>query len=320
MRAYVFADMLGRTLSWKGYDAHPRHQHHRRRPPDRRRRCGRGQAGEGGGRSARSRSGTSRGTTPRRIGPTCTALNIRQPAHWSIATDYVPADDRVRQDASPTSTATSSTAGSISTSRPSPTTAASRARVTDEGEGRIEAVEGKRHAADFAIWRKTPAGRDAPDGMGFAVGPRRAGLAPRMLGDERSTARLPVRHPHRRHRPPRDPPPERDRAEPGVLQLQPRRANSGARMWMHNNFLVERAGKMTKSTGEFLRAAAADRQGLSPARLPPDVPAGALPQRARVQLGRSRRGADAAQAAGDGGRGAQARAKSPPNQPVRPNS
>jgi cysteinyl-tRNA synthetase len=30
-------------------------------------------------------------------------------------------------------------------------------------------------------------------------------------------------------------------------------ANSGAKMWMHNNFLVERSGKMSKSSGEFLR-------------------------------------------------------------------
>jgi cysteinyl-tRNA synthetase len=29
--------------------------------------------------------------------------------------------------------------------------------------------------------------------------------------------------------------------------------NSGARLWMHNNFLVERSGKMSKSSGEFLR-------------------------------------------------------------------
>src|SRR3546814_17036339 len=28
---------------------------------------------------------------------------------------------------------------------------------------------------------------------------------------------------------------------------------SGARIWMHNNFLVERSGKMSKSSGEFLR-------------------------------------------------------------------
>ena len=30
-------------------------------------------------------------------------------------------------------------------------------------------------------------------------------------------------------------------------------ANSGAKVWMHNNFLVERSGKMSKSSGEFLR-------------------------------------------------------------------
>jgi len=29
--------------------------------------------------------------------------------------------------------------------------------------------------------------------------------------------------------------------------------NSGAKIWMHNNFLVERSGKMSKSAGEFLR-------------------------------------------------------------------
>src|SRR3546814_13892524 len=34
--------------------------------------------------------------------------------------------------------------------------------VTDEGEGRIDEVEGKRHAADFAIWRKTPPGETRP--------------------------------------------------------------------------------------------------------------------------------------------------------------
>ncbi|RYD25878.1 MAG: hypothetical protein EOP89_08250, partial [Lysobacteraceae bacterium] len=29
--------------------------------------------------------------------------------------------------------------------------------------------------------------------------------------------------------------------------------DSGARIWMHNNFLVDRGGKMSKSTGQFLR-------------------------------------------------------------------
>ena len=29
--------------------------------------------------------------------------------------------------------------------------------------------------------------------------------------------------------------------------------DTGARMWMHNNFLIDRTGKMSKSSGEFLR-------------------------------------------------------------------
>ena len=100
------------------------------------------------------------------------ALNIRQPAHWTIATDYVPADDRIRQEHRATSTATSWTAGSISTSRPCADYGRLARAATDEGEGRIDAVDGKRHAADFAIWRKTPPGEtrqmewDSPWGRG----------------------------------------------------------------------------------------------------------------------------------------------------------
>src|SRR3546814_7907930 len=30
--------------------------------------------------------------------------------------------------------------------------------------------------------------------------------------------------------------------------------HSGARLWMHNNFLIDRGGKMSKSAGEFLRS------------------------------------------------------------------
>jgi cysteinyl-tRNA synthetase len=57
-------------------------------------------------------------------------------------------------------------------------------------------------------------------------------------------------------------------------------ANSGAKVWMHNNFLVERSGQDEQEFGRVPAAATADRQGLPPARLPHDVPAGALPQRA----------------------------------------
>jgi hypothetical protein len=59
---------------------------------------------------------------------------------------------------------------------------------------------------------------------------------------------------------------------------------------MHNNFLVERSGKMSEVLGRVPPPATADRPWLSPAGLSPDVPAGALSQRTGVQLGRPWRG------------------------------
>ncbi|MEM8727023.1 MAG: cysteine--tRNA ligase, partial [Pseudomonadota bacterium] len=40
--------------------------------------------------------------------------------------------------------------------------------------------------------------------------------------------------------------------------------NSGANIWMHNNFLVERSGKMSKSSGEFLRLPLLTSKGYHP--------------------------------------------------------
>jgi cysteinyl-tRNA synthetase len=39
---------------------------------------------------------------------------------------------------------------------------------------------------------------------------------------------------------------------------------SGARFWMHNNFLIDRSGKMSKSSGEFLRLPLLVSKGIHP--------------------------------------------------------
>jgi len=39
---------------------------------------------------------------------------------------------------------------------------------------------------------------------------------------------------------------------------------SGARFWMHNNFLIDRTGKMSKSSGEFLRLPLLVAKGIHP--------------------------------------------------------
>src|SRR3546814_627892 len=127
--------------------------------------------------------------------------------------------------------------------------------VTDEGEGRIDEVEGKRHAADFAIWRKTPPGEtrqmewDSPWGRG-APGWH---LECSVMGEAELGMPFDIHTggiDHREIHHPNE-----------IAQNQAYRGcggldcaeHSGARLWMHNNFLIDRGGKMSKSAGEFLR-------------------------------------------------------------------
>ena len=170
MRAYVFADVLGRTLSWKGYKLK-----HVINITDVGHLTDDADAGEDklekAAAEARSRSGTSRSTTPRRTGPTSrrsTSASRRtgrsRPTMSRPMIEFAKSiadkhcyelDGGLYFDVS-----TVADYGRLARA------------VTDEGEGRIEAVEGKRNAADFAIWRKTPPGEtrqmewDSPWGRG----------------------------------------------------------------------------------------------------------------------------------------------------------
>ena len=172
MRAYVFADVLGRTLSWKGYTLT-----HVINITDVGHLTDDADAGEDKLEKAAAeqravdlghREALHRGLLGRRQGAQHPPAGRNGRSRPTTSPQMI---EFAEGDRAP-STATNSTAGSISTSRPSPITAALRAPSTDEGEGRIEAVEGKRHAADFAIWRKTPAGEkrqmewDSPWGRG----------------------------------------------------------------------------------------------------------------------------------------------------------
>lgn len=247
MRAYVFADTLGRTLTYKGY----RLTHvinitdvgHLTDDAD---------AGEDKLEKAATEKAQSIWDIARHYTEAywadIKALNIRQPAHWSIATDYVPqmiefakaiADKHCYELDSGLYFDTSSVADYGRLAR----------HGADEGESRIDPVDGKRHPADFAIWRKTPPGEkrqmewDSPWGRGAPGWHLECSvMSEALLGfpfdihtggiDHRE-----IHHPN----------------EIAQNQAHSCSADSGARMWMHNNFLVERSGKMSKSSGEFLR-------------------------------------------------------------------
>ena len=132
--------------------------------------------------------------------------------------------------------------------------------VTEDGEGRIDTVEGKRNAADFAIWRKTPAGEtrqmewDSPWGRGAPGWHLECSvMGEALLGFPFDIHTGGIDHREIHH--PNEIAQNQAYCCTGGLGEA---ANSGARIWMHNNFLVDRTsgragGKMSKSSGEFLR-------------------------------------------------------------------
>ena len=247
MRAYVFADTLGRTLSYKGYKLT-----HVINITD----VGHLTDDADAGEDKLEKAAAERAQSIWDIAKHYTeaywadvrALNIRQPAHWSIATDYVPAMIDFAKAIADKHCYELNGGLYFDT-----TTVADYGRLarhgTDEGESRIDPVDGKRHPADFAIWRKTPAGEtrqmewDSPWGRGAPGWHLECSvMSEALLGfpfdihtggiDHRE-----IHHPN----------------EIAQNQAHSCSTDSGARMWMHNNFLVERSGKMSKSSGEFLR-------------------------------------------------------------------
>ena len=127
--------------------------------------------------------------------------------------------------------------------------------VTEDGEGRIDTVEGKRNAADFAIWRKTPAGEtrqmewDSPWGKGAPGWHLECSvMGEKLLGFPFDIHTGGIDHREIHH--PNEIAQNQAYCCTGGLDDA---SHSGAKIWMHNNFLVERSGKMSKSSGEFLR-------------------------------------------------------------------
>ncbi len=247
MRAYVFADVLGRTLSFKGYKLT-----HVINITDVGHLTDDADAGEDKLEKAAAENAQSIWDIARHYTEAywadIKALNIREPAKWSIATDYVPQmiDFAKGIAAQHCYELDSGLYFDV-------TTVADYGRlaraVTDEGEGRIQPVDGKRNAADFAIWRKTPPGEsrqmewDSPWGRGAPGWHLECSvMSGNLLGfpfdihtggiDHRE-----IHHPN----------------EIAQNQAHCHSDASGANIWMHNNFLVERSGKMSKSSGDFLR-------------------------------------------------------------------
>ncbi|WAT18736.1 cysteine--tRNA ligase [Aurantiacibacter sp. MUD11] len=253
MRAYVFADVLGRTLSWKGYKLT-----HVINITD----VGHLTDDADAGEDKMEKMAAERAQSIWDIAKHYTeaywadvkALNIRQPAHWSVATDYIDEMLEFAKSIADKHCYELDSGLYFDVSTVEDYGRLARA-VTEEGEGRIDTVEGKRNAADFAIWRKTPPGEkrqmewDSPWGKGAPGWHLECSvMGEKLLGFPFDIHTGGIDHREIHH------PNEiaQNQAFCGCGGLS-EATNSGARFWMHNNFLVERSGKMSKSAGEFLR-------------------------------------------------------------------
>ena len=253
MRAYVFADVLGRALSFKGYDLthviNITDVGHLTDDAD----AGEDKMERMAAQQAQSIWDIARHYTEA-FWADIAALNIRQPAKWSIATDYVPQMLEFAEKIAPRHCYELDSGLYFDVSTVADYGRLARA-VTGDGEGRIEAVEGKRNAADFAIWRKTPPGEkrqmewDSPWGRGAPGWHLECSV---MSGDllgfpfDIHTGGIDHREIHH----PNEIAQNQAFCCTDGLDVV---TNSGASVWMHNNFLVERSGKMSKSSGEFFR-------------------------------------------------------------------
>jgi len=245
LRAYVFTDTLRRTLVWKGFDVT-----HIINITD----VGHLTSDADAGEDKMELAAAGLGKDIWEVAAFYTAafkrnladLNILDPSRWSVATDHIQDMIAFGERIAP-GHCYEIDSGLYFDVTTVPDYGRLARSVADEGESRIDPVSGKRHPQDFAIWRKSPPGEtrqmewDSPWGRGAPGWHLECSvMSLKYLGapfdihtggiDHRE-----IHHPN----------------EIAQNQAYCHSPDPGAKLWMHNNFLVDRSGKMSKSGGAF---------------------------------------------------------------------
>lgn len=258
LRAYVFTDTLSRVLRWKGHRLT-----HVLNITDVGHLTSDADAGEDKMEAAAKKRGMSAWDISRHYADVFRRnlrdLNIRTPDHMPLATDYVAKMiDFAKGFAEANCYQLDS--GLYFDSSTVPDYGKLSGGQDDAGEGRIESVEGKRHPQDFAIWRTTPPGEtrqmewDSPWGRGAPGWHLECSvMSAELLGLPFDIHTGGIDHREIHH----------------VNEIAQNQAHcgcgdSGAKIWMHNNFLVDRGGKMSKSKGGIATLDALVAKGVHP--------------------------------------------------------
>jgi cysteinyl-tRNA synthetase len=259
LRAYVFTDTLRRTLNWKNWATT-----HVINITDVGHLTSDADAGEDkmeAAAQAQSRSiwDIAAFYTAAFKGDLA-ALNILSPSLWSVATDHVQdmiAFARVLEERGSTYQLDGGLYFDTSTVPDYGRLAGHR---SEDVVGRIADVEGKRNPADFAIWRSSPPGADrqmewaSPWGRGAPGWHLECSvMSLKYLGAQFDIHTGGIDHREIHHC-----------NEIAQNQAYNDKPATGANLWMHNNFLIDRGGKMSKSKGGFATLSGLIERGVHP--------------------------------------------------------
>ncbi len=258
LRAYVFTDTLTRALRWKGlavtHVINITDVGHLTSDAD----AGDDKMAVAAAREAKTIWDVARYYTDA-FKRDVAVLNIVEPTRWSVATDHIAEMIAFAERIAPKHCYEIET-GLYFDSTTVPDYGKLAGARGEVQEARIDEVSGKRHPSDFAIWRKSPPGEqrqmewDSPWGKGAPGWHLECSvMSQKYLGDQFDIHTGGIDHREIHH------PNE-------IAQNQAATCSSanGANWWMHNNFLVDRTAKMSKSSGEFLTLQAIIDKGIHP--------------------------------------------------------
>ena len=186
-------------------------------------------------------------------------LNIRAPSRWAFATDHVHDMISFARKIAPVHCYLLDTGLYFDTSTVSAYGSLARSEA-GEVQGRIEEVPGKRNPGDFAIWRLSKPGErrqlewDSPWGRGAPGWHLECSvMSMKYLGEQFDIHTGGIDH-RGIHHP----------NEIAQNQAYTSGCHPGATFWMHNNFLVDRSGKLSKSAGGALLLGYLEEHGYHP--------------------------------------------------------
>jgi cysteinyl-tRNA synthetase len=259
LRAYVFTDTLRRVLNWKGWATN-----HVINITDVGHLTSDADAGDDKMELAAKQSGRTiwdiAAFYTEAFKSDLKALNIREPTLWSVATDHIQDMIAFAREIEAAGAAYELSEGLYFDTSKVPDYGRLAGARAEEGVGRIESVEGKRHAADFAIWRRSAEGEQRQMEWLSPWGPGAPGwhlecsvMSMKYLGAQFDIHTGGIDHREIHHC-----------NEIAQNQAFTRSGRTGANIWMHNNFLVDRGGKMSKSKGGFATLRSLTDRGVPP--------------------------------------------------------